>query len=73
MDVRGKVCPIPVIETRRALKNAQEGTIVEVIGTHQPSKYEVPMAAEALKMEVLSIDEKDGVWRVTIQIPAKSE
>ncbi|MHA2500008.1 MAG: sulfurtransferase TusA family protein [Candidatus Hodarchaeales archaeon] len=69
VDVRGKTCPIPVIETRRALKQSPKGTIVEIIGTHEPSKYEVPMAAEALKMDILSIDEQDGIWKIRIQIP----
>ncbi|MFX0113190.1 MAG: sulfurtransferase TusA family protein [Candidatus Hodarchaeota archaeon] len=70
--MKGKTCPIPVIETRRALKNAPKGSIVEIIGTHKPSKYEIPMAVEALKMKILSIEDEegeDGVWRIKIQVP----
>ena len=52
----GETCPVPLIETRKALRKAKEGDVVEVIGTHPPSKKEIPMAVKAL-----------GVWKIRIQ------
>ena len=67
VDCTNETCPIPLVETRKALRNAKEGDIVEVIGTHPASKKEIPMAVKALGMELLDIQEKDGVWRIRIR------
>ena len=67
VDCTGETCPIPLVETRKALRKAKEGDIVEVIGTHPSSKKEIPMAVKALGMELLDIQEKDGVWRIKIR------
>jgi len=42
VDCRGETCPVPLVETRKALRKAKEGDIVEVIGTHPASKKEIP-------------------------------
>lgn len=67
VDCTGETCPIPLVETRKALRKAEEGDIVEVIGTHPSSKKEIPMAVRALGLELLDIQEKDGVWKIRIQ------
>ena len=67
VDCTGENCPVPLVETRKALRKAKEGDIVEVIGTHPASKKEIPMAVKALKFELIDIQEKDGVWRIRIR------
>jgi len=67
VDCIGETCPVPLIETRKALRKAKEGDIVEVIGTHPSSKKEIPMAVKALGLEIIDIQEKDGVWRIKIR------
>jgi TusA-related sulfurtransferase len=67
VDCTNETCPVPLVETRKALRKAQQGDIVEVIGTHQASKKEIPMAVRALGLELLDIQEKDGVWRIRIR------
>jgi len=63
----GETCPVPLVETRKALRKAREGDIVEVTGTHPASKKEIPMAVKALGLKLLSVDETDGVWKIRIQ------
>ena len=67
VDVRGETCPVPLVETRKALRKASPGDIVEVTGTHPASKKEIPMAVEALKLELLDVEEKDGIWKIKIR------
>ena len=67
IDVSGQTCPVPLVETRKAIKKAQPGDIIEITGTNQASKKEIPMAADALKLEVLSIDENEGVWKIRLR------
>jgi len=67
VDCRGQTCPVPLVETRKALRKAATGDIVEVIGTHPPSKTEIPMAVKALGLELIDIQEENGVWRIRIR------
>ena len=67
VDCTGETCPVPLVETRKALRKAKEGDIVEVVGTHPASKQEIPMAVKALGLELVDIQEKDGVWRIRIR------
>ncbi len=62
-----ETCPIPLIEMRKAVNAAKKGQIVEVTGTHPASKKEIPMAVEAMGLKLISVDEKDGVWKIRIQ------
>jgi tRNA 2-thiouridine synthesizing protein A len=64
----GETCPVPLVETRKALRQAQEGDIVEVVGTHPSSKKEIPMAVKAMGLELLEVtEEKDGTWKIRIR------
>lgn len=67
IDVRGETCPVPLVETRKALRKAQPGDIIEVIGSHPASKKEIPMAVEALKLELVSIEGSDTDWVIRIR------
>jgi len=67
VDVRGETCPIPLVETRKALRKASPGDIVEVIGTHPPSKKEIPMAVKALRLELMDVQEEGEVWKIRIR------
>jgi tRNA 2-thiouridine synthesizing protein A len=67
VDCRGETCPVPLVEARKALRKASGGDIVEVIGTHPASKKEIPMAVEALGLELLGISEDKGIWEIRIR------
>ncbi len=67
VDVRGQTCPVPLVEVRKALRKAEAGDIIEVVGTHPPSKKEIPMAVQALGLKVLSVEGTDNDWVIRIQ------
>ena len=67
IDCRGETCPVPLVETRKALRKAAPGDIVEVTGTHPTSKKEIPMAVDALGLELLGTEESGGVWTIRIR------
>ena len=67
VDCTGETCPVPLVETRKALRKAKEGDIVEVVGTHPASKKEIPMAVKALGLELMDLQEQDGVWKIRIR------
>ena len=62
-----ETCPVPLVETRKAIRKAQAGDIIEVVGTHPASKKEIPMALEALSLELLSEEGTDTDWTLRIR------
>jgi len=67
VDCTGETCPVPLVETRKALRKAAQGDIVEVIGTHPASKKEIPMAVNALGLELVEMTEEGDTWRIRIR------
>ena len=67
VDVRSETCPVPLVETRKALRKAAEGDTVKIIGTHPASKEEIPMAASALGVNLISIEQSDDEWIIILQ------
>lgn len=67
VNVVGETCPVPLVEARKALRKASPGDIVEITGTHPASKKEIPMAVEALGLELLEIEEEGDSWKIKIK------
>jgi len=67
VDVRGETCPVPLVEMRKALRQAQPGDVLAIHGTHPASKKEIPMAADALELELLSVEGGDQDWVIRIR------
>ena len=54
-------------EVRKAVRRALPGDVIEVRGTHPASKKEIPMAVDALKLTLLSVEGADDDWTIRIQ------
>lgn len=67
VDCKGQTCPVPLVETRKALRKAAPGDVIEVVGTHPASKKEIPMAVRALGLELLSVEGSDTDWKIRIR------
>jgi len=68
VDCIGETCPVPLVETRKALRKAKEGDIIEVIGNHPSSRKEIPMALKAMGLELLEVQEEPGgTWKIPIR------
>ena len=67
VNCRGETCPVPLVEVRKALRKASPGDVVEVLGTHPASKKEIPMAVEALGLELVSVEGADTDWTIHIR------
>ena len=67
IDCIGETCPVPLVETRKALRKANTGDIVEIRGDHPASRKEIAMAVEALGLQIIDVQEEDNVWKVKIR------
>ena len=67
VDCKGQTCPVPLVETRKALRRAKPCDIVIVTGTHPSSMKEIPMAVQALGLEIISVEGVERDWTIRIR------
>jgi TusA-related sulfurtransferase len=61
MDVRGEICPFPMMKATDAMKAAKEGEVIEMLTDHPPALLTIPN--QAVKMG----------WDVNIERTGSSE
>ncbi|WP_143701219.1 sulfurtransferase TusA family protein [Vulcanisaeta thermophila] len=67
VDARGYACPYPQVFALKALKEAQPGSVVEVLVDNPPSCENVPNAVRRAGHEVLGVVQENGYWRIIIR------
>ena len=68
LDARGLSCPMPMLKTKKTLKNMNSGQILEVWSTDPGSKNDIPDFCKKQGNELIDIiDEDEGYTRYIIQ------
>lgn len=68
VDTLGRPCPIPVIELARAMRDADIGTVVEVLSDDPASKVDIPVWCRMQRQRFVAQDDLDaGGWRYTVE------
>lgn len=68
VDIRGKICPYTILETRNALKEMSTGQVLEVLCDYEPAaKTTIPnfCAKKGYPLEVT--EEASSLWRLRIE------
>ena len=60
LDTKGLSCPMPIIKLSKAMKDLENGQVLQMIGTDPGSKTDVPAWCEKTGNEFLSMEEIDG-------------
>lgn len=64
LDVQGKNCPMPVVETKQAVGGLDVGAVLEVVATDPGSVSDIAGWAESTDdVELVDQTESDGVYR----------
>ena len=61
LDARGLTCPMPVVKTKKAITNLEEGQVLEVQATDKGSKADLAAWAGTVGHQYLGTVEKDDV------------
>ena len=66
LDVRGEICPYPMMKASEALKRLPAGESLEVVTDHAPALTTIPW--EAAKLGFRATIERTGEpeWRITL-------
>lgn len=61
LDTSGKCCPMPIVETNKAMKALVLGDILEIIATDTGTQKDIPSWCERTGQTLLSMTEESGV------------
>jgi tRNA 2-thiouridine synthesizing protein A len=60
LDVRGLVCPLPILRTKKSLANMAQGQILKIMATDPGAIIDLQVFAEQTGHELLSSSELTG-------------
>ncbi|MBI2846811.1 MAG: sulfurtransferase TusA family protein [Chloroflexi bacterium] len=66
VDVRGEICPYPMLKAVEAMKKAKPSEVIEVLTDHAPALETIPTQASRLGFSVKIGETKGGEWRITL-------
>jgi len=67
LDCYGLLCPMPIIETKKKIKELKIGEILEVISTDKGIKEDLPAWCRLTGHEYLGIEEEGDVYRAYVK------
>ncbi len=68
LDVRGEICPYPVIKTREAMTDLDPGAELEVWLDYPLALEEIPNWAEDAGHKVVAVEETGNAeWRIRLR------
>ncbi len=68
IDIKGKICPYTLIETRDALKGLKQGDVLEVLVDFEPAAMvTIPDFCAKKGYPFQTIADGDGRWRIRIE------
>lgn len=67
IDTSGQCCPVPMIETNRAVKTMQPGEVLEVISTDVGSRMDIPAWCERTGHVLLRVEKEGRTYRYFVR------
>ena len=62
LDCFGLLCPMPIIQTAKKMKELKIGQVLEVKATDEGIRADMPAWCKATGQECLGVEEKDGEY-----------
>ncbi|MHB8535512.1 MAG: sulfurtransferase TusA family protein [Sulfuricaulis sp.] len=67
IDTSGQCCPVPMMETNRAIKSLQPGEVLEVVATDIGSKMDIPAWCGRTGHELVRMEEEGKTFRYYVR------
>jgi TusA-related sulfurtransferase len=68
LNVIGFQCPIPVAESKKALKNMKDGEILEILSDDPETYHDIPLLLMRYNHKLLSIEHNAGEYKFVIEV-----
>lgn len=67
LDTTGKCCPMPMVESNKAIKSLALGDVLEIIATDIGTRSDIPSWCERTGQTLLSMTDTSGVLRYIVR------
>lgn len=67
LDTRGLMCPEPVMLLHNAVRDIDNGELLEVLATDPSTQRDIPRFCSFLGHELVETGEKEGIFRYLIR------
>lgn len=67
LDTSGKCCPMPMVETNKAIKAVPLGGVLQVTATDPATRMDIPSWCKRTGHELLLSSEDGGVFRYFVR------
>lgn len=67
LDAKGLACPMPLVQTRKAIDEIESGEVLEVHATDSGAKSDLAAWAKSTGHDVIKQEEEDGVFKFLIK------
>jgi len=67
LDAKGLDCPMPLLKAKKALETLQSGQILEILGTDEGSKIDLPVWCERVGHAFMGVKEETDYFRFYIK------
>lgn len=67
LDTSGKCCPMPMVETTKAIKAMVPGEVLEIIATDVGTRKDIPSWCQRSGHTLLSMTENDSILRYYVR------
>lgn len=68
VDARGAFCPGPLMELMKAVKQAESGTIIELLTNEEGSRKDVPAWANKTGNDFLGEEVEGDIFKLSVKI-----
>jgi tRNA 2-thiouridine synthesizing protein A len=67
LDLKGLVCPIPIVRVNQAIKQVQVGEIIEAFATDPGVLADIPAWCKTSGQELVKMERIDKIFRFVIR------
>ena len=67
LDAKGLACPMPIVKTRKEMKELESGQIIQILATDKGAKADMTAWAKSGGHELLDTQEEEGVLKFWIK------
>ncbi|MEE8328767.1 MAG: sulfurtransferase TusA family protein [Thermodesulfovibrionia bacterium] len=67
LDVKGLICPRPMIMTMSTLKSMERGQVLRIISNDKTTKHSIPGLCERTGFRLIEMKEENGVINFVVQ------
>jgi tRNA 2-thiouridine synthesizing protein A len=68
LDVRGLLCPLPVIRTQDRIKALPDGALLDVVATDPGAMHDIPAFCRVHGHELVSAEARDREFWIRVRV-----